>query len=122
MMIQGVPDVFVGGSGQLQILEHRERLEDGRFLKLAADTTARYRMLRQLEQVDALTKVDTAAIGFGLASNHIHHGGFTGAIGADNAAQLTIVDVQVEVVQRLEPIKADTHILNVEDRAVFGIQ
>ncbi len=119
--IQRVPDVLVGGGGQFQVLEHRECFEDGRLLELAADAAAGDLVLGQFQQVHALAKPDAAGIRTRLAGDDVHHGGLAGAVGADDATQFAVIDVQVQVVQCLEAVKADADVLYIQDRAVGGV-
>jgi hypothetical protein len=65
-----------------------------------------------------LRRTTPAGVGPGLAGDDVHHGGLAGAVGADDAAQLAGVDVEVQAVERLEAVEADRDAVQVEDRPV----
>ncbi len=88
-------------------------LEDSRFLELAADTGMGNLRLGHAEKVESLSEIGGAEFRSCFAGDDIHHRGFTGAIGANDATQFAIVDIQGEIIQRLETIKADGDILQI---------
>ena len=49
-----------------------------------------------------------------LARDDVHHGGLAGAVRADDAEQLARIDVQREIVERLEAVEADGQVLEIE--------
>ncbi len=53
-----------------------------------------------------------------LAGDDVHHGGLAGAVRADDAAQLSRLDVQRQRVERLEAVEADGQLLEIENLAV----
>ena len=43
----------------------------------------------------------------GAAADQVEHGGLAGAVRADDDAQLVLVDVEIELVDRLEAVERD---------------
>ena len=107
--------------GQLQVLEHGEGFEHRGFLELAADAQRGDVRLVHGEQVVAAAEPHRAGVWPGFTGDDVHHGGFAGAVGADNAAQFTVVDGEVEVVDGLEAVKAHVHAFQVQDGAVAHV-
>jgi len=70
-------------------------LEYRRALKFAADAGMRNFIFGHPGQVDGLPEVGGTCAGPGLAGNDIHHGGFAGAVGTDNATQFTDRNIEV---------------------------
>ena len=68
-------------------------------------------------EVDVLAEQDGALVGPGLAGDHVHHRGLAGAVRADDRAHLALVEVEREIVQRLEAVEADRDAVEIEDRA-----
>ena len=88
------PNAFIGRHRQFQIIQHGMVFEHRGFLKLAPDTGFGNGRFVEVEQVKTVAKNSPAAVGAGLAGNHVHHGGFTGAVRADDAAKLPVVNGQ----------------------------
>ncbi|MNN09476.1 hypothetical protein D3C81_1223580 [compost metagenome] len=113
---------FVGLLCQLQVLEHTQGFEHRGLLELAPDAGLGDLHFAHAGEVQGVAKPGLARGGAGLAGDHIHQRGFTGAVGADNATQLADADVQVQGVEGLETIEADADVLQRQDRAVADIQ
>ena len=62
-----------------------------------------------------------ASVRPGFTGDDVHHGGFTRAVGADDAAQLAVVDGEIQVVDGLEAVKAYVHVFQVQDRPVAHV-
>ena len=112
---------LVGLQRELQVLEHRQVSNTVGPLELAADAGLRDLRLRQPRQVDGLAEEHPAGVGPRLAGDHVHHRRLAGAVGADHAAQLAVVQVSEQVVERLEAVEADGDVLEVEDRPVATV-
>src|SRR5262249_37753805 len=52
-------------------------------------------------------ELDRAGGGFCLAADEIEHGGLAGAVGADDDADLVLLDIEGEIVDRLEAVEGD---------------
>ena len=87
-------------------------------LKLAADTQAGDLVLGQGGQVDVLAEKNRAGVGPGFTSNDIHHGGFTGAIGTDYAAQFARIDGQRQIVERAKAVETNRNAVDIENHTV----
>src|SRR3990167_2238703 len=105
------------GKGHFQVLEHRQVFVDRRVLKLAPDAGTDDVELTHLGQLPAL-ELDAAGGGFGLAANQVEHRGLAGTVGADHHAHFIAVDIQVEVIDRLEAVEGNGQALNGQHR--FG--
>ncbi|MNH76804.1 hypothetical protein D3C73_290880 [compost metagenome] len=116
------PHRLVGFLRQFQVFKHAQRFENGRLLKLATDAGLSDLHFAHLRQVEGFTEPGLAVTGASLAGDHVHQRGLARAVGADDAAQLTDADVQVEIVQCAKAIEADADVFQSEDRAVAGIQ
>ena len=90
-------------------------------MKLAANAELRNVCLFVAQQINRAAEKNRAFIGPGFAGDDVHHGGFTGTVGANNAAQLTGRNVQAELVDGLETIKADTDIFKVQNTAMGDV-
>ena len=90
--------------GNLEVLEHREIVVDRRRLELAADAGLDDLVLLQLRQLLA-AKLDRARGGLGLAADQVEHRGLAGAVGADDDADLVLLDIEGEIVDRLEAVE-----------------
>ena len=119
--MQAVAHAFVDLHREFEIFEHRMRFEHGGFLKFAADAGVGDFRFRQAREIDVLPKKCRAGVGAGLAGDHVHHGGFAGAVGADDAAQFAGFDHEAQVVQRLEAVETDRDVFEIENRAVREI-
>ena len=111
-------DALVGLERQLQVLEHRELLEHRGLLELAPDAHLRDLRLVVAQQVDRAAEEHAARVGPGLAGDDVHHRRLAGAVGADDAAQLTRRDVQRQLVDGLEAVEAHAHVFQVQDAAM----
>src|SRR4051812_22528498 len=112
---------FVRLHRELEVLEHAMVLEHSRLLKLAADSGVRDLRFGEACEIDGLAEERGSGIRSRLARDHIHHGGFACAVGPDHATQLTGLDGQRELVERLEAVKAHGDVLEIEDRPVGRI-
>jgi hypothetical protein len=63
--------------------------------------------------------MDGAVGGLGLAADEVEQGGLAGAVGADDHAQLVLVDVEVEAVDGLEAVEGHGQAFDVEHE-LFG--
>ncbi|MGY4355108.1 hypothetical protein ACVW0J_001601 [Bradyrhizobium sp. i1.7.7] len=90
--------------GDLQILEHREIVVDRRVLEFAADARLDDLVFLHPRQLLA-TELDRTRRCFGLAADQVEHGGLAGAVGTDDDTDLVLVDVEREIVDRLEPVE-----------------
>ena len=90
----------------LEILEHGEVVIDRRRLELAADAGLHDLVLLQLGQLLA-AELDRAGRRLGLAADQIEHRGLAGAVGADDDADLVFLDIEREIVDRLEAVERD---------------
>ena len=84
---------------QLEVLEHRQVLEHGRLLELAADAGLRDLRLGQLQQIDVVAEPGRARVGPRLAGDDVHHRRLAGAVRSDDAAQLAGLDVERQSVR-----------------------
>ena len=84
-------------------------LEHGRLLELAADAQAGDLGLVEAQSGRCVwPKKTLAAVRPGLAGDDVHHGGLAGAVGADDAAQLAVVDAAgCSPFDGLEAVEAD---------------
>src|SRR3954447_12938588 len=92
--------------GDLEVLEHREILEYRWRLEFAANAGLHDLILPELGQLLA-AKLDRAGGRFGLAADQVEHRGLAGAIGTDDDADLVLLDIEREVVHRLEAVEGD---------------
>ena len=81
------------------------RLEHRWFLEFAANANLGDGRFVQPGEVDGLAENAVPASGRVFAGDDVHHGGFAGAIGADDAAQFAHGDVQGEFVRRPKAVK-----------------
>src|SRR5205807_953894 len=87
----------------LEILEHAEILEHRGRLELAADAGLDDLVLAQLGQLLA-AKLDRAGGRFGLAADQVEHRGLASTVRADDDADLVLLDIKGEIVDRLEAV------------------
>ncbi len=92
--------------GNLQILEHREIVIDGRRLELAADTGLHDLVLLELGQLLA-AELHRPRRGFGFAANQVEHRGLAGTVRADDDADLVLLDIEREIVHRFETVEGN---------------
>src|ERR1700752_3009118 len=90
--------------GNLEVLEHGEILEHRRRLEFAPHAGLHDLILLQLRQLLA-AKLDRARGCLGLAADQIEHRGLAGAVGADDDADLIRLDIEGEIVHRLEAVE-----------------
>ena len=112
---------FVGLERKFQVFKHRELLKDRGLLELAANAHLGDFGFFVAQQVDGAAEVNPAFVGPRLAGDDVHHGGFAGTVGADDAAQLAGRDVQAELVDGLEAVKADADVFQIQNAAVREI-
>src|SRR5205823_4464107 len=68
-------------------------------------------------EIDAVTdEVHGPLVRPRLASDYVHQGRFARAVRSDETAELTLVEDQRELVQRLEPVEAHADVVDVERR------
>ena len=58
---------------------------------------------------------------FGFAGDDIHHGGFAGAIRADDTAQFPYPNLKREVVERLKAVEYNADRFEIKDGAVCRV-
>ena len=92
--------------GNLEILEHGEVDEHRRRLELAADAGLHDLVLLQPGELLA-AKLDRAGGRLGLAADQIEHRGLAGAVGANDDADLVLLDIEGEIVDRLETVEGN---------------
>src|SRR6185436_2803957 len=97
----------------LQILEHREIDEHRWRLELAADAGLHNLVLLHPGQF-LTAKLDRARRRLGLAADQIEHRGLAGAVGADDDANLVLLDIEGEIVDRLEAVEGNRERLDRE--------
>ena len=114
-------DALVGLEREFQVFKHRELLKHRGLLEFAADTQLGDVGFFVAQQVDGAAKEDSAFVGPGFAGDDVHHGGFARAVGADDAAQLTGRNVQAELVDGFEAVKADADVFKVKNAAMGEI-
>ena len=108
---------LLAGQRQLQILEHGVALKHRRPLELAADAALRDLVLAELRQILIVADDEHGAgVRLGLAGDHVLQRGLAGAVRADDAAQLALVEHQRQVVERLEAVEADADVVDAEQR------
>src|SRR5229473_3111784 len=112
---QRPPGAAAVGEGEFEVIENGQVFENGRPLKLAPDAEIGDRRLVEPGQIGVAAKEHLARIRTRLAGDDIHHRRLAGAVGADDRAQLALLDDERELVQRLEPVKADGHAVDVEE-------
>ena len=118
---EGRPDALVAGHGEFQVFKHAVEFKYRRFLEFAADARLRNLRFVEMEQVDVLAEIDAPPVGSGLAGDDVHHRRLARPVGADNAAQFTGIDIEVQLVDRFEAVEADRDILQVENGAVAEV-
>jgi hypothetical protein len=89
---QAAPDPLVRLHRQLEILENRVVLENGRFLELATDAEMRDLGFREARQIKRLAEKSLAFVRPRLAGDDVHHRRLARTVRSDDAAQLTGVD------------------------------
>ena len=94
------------GIGDLQILEDREVFVDRGRLELAADAREHDLALAHPGQF-LVAEDDRACGGLGLPADEVEHSGLARAVGADDHADLVLVDVEGEVVDGFEAVERD---------------
>ena len=92
--------------GDLEILEHGEIFEHRRRLEFAADAGLHDLVLLQLRQLLA-AKLDRPGGGSRLAADQIEHRGLAGAVGADDDADLVLLDIEGQIIDRLESVEGN---------------
>ena len=112
---------LVGFQRQLQVLEHGELLEHRRLLELAPDAHLRDLGFGVAQQVDRAAEENPPLIGPRLAGDDVHHRRLAGAVGADDAAQLTRRNVERQIIDRLEAVETHAHVFQVQDAAVRDV-
>src|SRR6476660_6050530 len=118
---QRAEDAATLGVGNLQILEHSEIFVHARSLKLTSDAHARDLVLDHACEVVVLEAHDATGR-FGFSADHVQQRGLAGAIGTDDTAQFVFLHVEIEAVDRLEPVERDSQILHRKDQlAHFAI-
>src|SRR5206468_11899328 len=86
------------------LLEHREIVVYRRVLELAADAGLDDLVLLQIGELLA-AKLDRARGRLGLSADQVEHRGLAGAVGADDDANLVLLDIEGEIVDGLESVK-----------------
>src|SRR5262249_933032 len=71
-------------------------------------------LTRQFKRFDEAPEARRPGIRTGFAGDHVHHCGFAGAIGTNDAAQLARLHGQSKFVKRLEAVEADRHVVEIE--------
>ena len=80
---------------------NRRRLE---FASDAETVDFRHVHLGQI-RIAILTKLHLAGVWPGATGDDIHHRAFAGTVRTDDGAQLALIHVEIQVVDRLEPIE-----------------
>src|SRR5690606_20419834 len=92
---QGMPQPAAVGQRQLQVFKYGVSLENGGSLELTPDSQGRHLMLGHFRKVAPITfladQKDVSIIRTSLAGDDVHESCFSGTVGPDNAAQLTLV-------------------------------
>src|SRR5260370_25724607 len=88
-------------------------------LERAADTERCDRVLRQVEQRPAL-ELDAAAVGMVESAQTVEERRLAGAVGTDEAADLTGGDLEGDVVQRDDAAEANRQAADAEERLAVG--
>ena len=114
-------DALGGFQSQLEVFKHAQVLEDRRLLELTADAQLSDLGLVVAQQVDGAAKEHAAFVWAGFAGDDVHHRGLARAVGADDAAQLTGRNVERQLVDGLEAIKAHAHVFQIQDAAMRHI-
>ncbi len=96
----------------LQVLEHREVLVDGRRLELPPHAGVHDLVLGHAREL-LLLEADRSARRLGAAADEIEQRGLAGAVRADDHAQLVAIDVEVQRVHRLEAVERDREVFDV---------
>ena len=117
---KGFHESLLSCERKLKIFKDSELLEDGRLLKLPADTGLRDLGFGHLQQIQVASKPCGAGIGTGFSRDDVHHRGLARTIGADNATQLAGFDVEGELVQGLETVEADSELFEIENLVPDG--
>ena len=107
--------------GQFQVLEHGELLEHGGFLKLATNAQLCNLGLAVAQQINGAAKEHRPTVRSRLARDDVHHRRLAGSVGSNDAAQLSRRDVQRQTIDGLEAVKADMHILQIQDSAMRDV-
>ena len=90
--------------GDLQVLKHGQVLEHRRVLELAAHPGVHDLMLLHLGELLA-AEAYRARGGAGFTADQVEHRGFAGPVGADDHADLLGVEIEGQVVHRLEAVE-----------------
>ena len=116
---QGAEHAPAAREGNLEILEHREVVIDRRGLEFAPDARLHDLVLLHLREV-LVTKMDRTRRRLGLAADQIEHGGFAGTVGADDDADLVLLDIEGQVVDRLEAVERHGQSLD-REQEILGL-
>ncbi len=96
-------------------------VKNSRPLELAADAELRDAPFRQLGELDFLAfEVNGARGGFRFAGDDVHERRLAGAVRADDAAQLALVDGERQVVEREEPVEVDGDVVDPQHELALG--
>src|SRR4029079_6564895 len=112
---QRTGDVAATRQREFEILEHGEVFVDRGGLELAPDPEADDFLL--LTAGDFLVlELDRAVRNPGPAADQFEHGVLAGTVRADDHPQFALVDIEVERVDRLEPVEGDADVLECEEK------
>src|SRR6185295_9536684 len=84
-------------------------------LKLPANAQFRDLRLRKRTDIGHFAENHAAFAGTNLSANHVEQGRLPGAVRTDDDAKLAAVHDEIQVVERLEPLEADRHALEIDD-------
>src|SRR4029453_4065139 len=91
-----------------------------RSLKFSSDAGLYDLRFGELEQIQLGSEPDASRIRPCLARYDIHHRCLTGSVGADDAKQLSGVHVERQLIQRLEAIETDRHLLDIQNLVAYS--
>ncbi|PHN57539.1 hypothetical protein AO286_09855 [Pseudomonas syringae] len=101
---QAIEDAAFVRRRNIKVFAHGEVFVHRRVLKLAPHARAGDLVLDHGFQLQVL-ETNPACAGAGFAAEHVEQGGLARAIGADHHMHLVFLDIEVEVVDRLEAVE-----------------
>src|SRR4030088_1545466 len=105
--------------GDLEVLEHGEVVIDRRRLEFASHPGLHDLVLFHFREV-FVAKMNRPRGRLGLAADQVEHRGLAGAIGADDDTDLVVIDVERQIVDRLEAVEGNRQSLD-RKQEVLGL-
>ena len=112
---------LVGFQREFQVFKHGELFKHRWLLKFSTDTQLRNVGFFVAQQINRAAKENRAFVGSRLAGDDVHHRGLAGAVGTDDATQLAGRDIERQLVDGFEAIKADADVFKIQNAPVGRI-